>query len=178
MAEEERRQRLTERIREEMNSLRLCLDYGSIDNMQPIIERMETLRQRLQRIDEGTEEEMDIGFCKFCGASRMIDADEPMTKEQLNEAATEQCTCGQAVEYARNKRIMEVYAQDLFVLLGEDKEKLRGVLYAAGALILEGEVGGVSMKLKGDASVKIKYKGNGLNTSLVRKHTEETQSCG
>lgn len=175
---EDQRERLMSRLREEMNSLQLYVDGYMTGDMQPVLERIEKLGQRLKRMDKGEENEMRIGCCRFCGNQRMIDADEDMTQEELNEEATEQCNCGQAAVYARNKRILEAYAQDLFVLLGEDREKLRGVLYAAGALILEGEIGGVNMRLPGDASIKIQYKKSGLATSLVKKHTEETMSVG
>lgn len=123
---------------------------------------------------------MKIGYCRFCGASRMItdeDAEE-MTTDELNEEATRLCECSKAKEYDQIHRIMEVYRNDLFLLLGEEKENVRNVLYLAGALILEGKIGSVSMSLPGDASIRVRFKKNGLSTSLTKRNTQETMSCG
>lgn len=123
---------------------------------------------------------MKIGYCRFCGSSRMIpneDAEE-MTTDELNEEATRLCECREAKKYDQIQRIMEAYKNDLFTLLGEDKENVRNVLYLAGALILEGKIGSVSMSLPGDASIRVRFKKGALVTSLTKKNTQETISFG
>lgn len=122
---------------------------------------------------------MNIGYCRFCGASRMLPEEAgSRTEEELNEAATRLCDCEKGKWYAQSLRIMEVYEQDLHLLLGEGREEIKAVLLPAGSLILEGKIGGISMSLPGDASIKVRYKKNGLATSLVRRNTQETLSCG
>lgn len=108
----------------------------------------------------------------------MDEDEEEMTAEELNEEATRQCDCYKAKEHAQIERIMEAYRNDLFLLLGEEKENVRNVLYLAGALILEGKIGSVSMTLPGDTSVRVRFKKNGLATSLTKRNKQETMSCG
>ena len=122
---------------------------------------------------------MKIGYCKYCGNSRMItDVDGPLTEEEMNRIATQNCDCEQARWQAQKERTLEVYDQDLFVLLGEGREDIKEILRKAGAMILEGKIGGIALSMPNDAAIKVRFKTNGLATSLVKKNTQETLSCG
>lgn len=43
-----------------------------------------------------------VGFCKYCKESRMVEAPEDATQEQLDQLATDECTCQGA--YAERER--------------------------------------------------------------------------
>lgn len=64
-----------------------------------------------------------IGYCKFCGQSRMIQYADRLTQDDLNKIATEECKCGAAMhnvmcmQKARNARytiskLIDPYSED------------------------------------------------------------------
>lgn len=47
------------------------------------------------------------GFCKYCGQSKMIEADEDMSQEIVDEMVTEDCNCDNAAKARSKKQRME-----------------------------------------------------------------------
>ena len=48
-------------------------------------------------------EESNLGFCKFCDQSQIIETVGELTQEERDEIATEKCTCAGAMEEKRRK---------------------------------------------------------------------------
>lgn len=48
--------------------------------------------------------EVQTGACRFCGQMAQIETLFPWEQEKLNEAATELCTCGEALYYTSRKK--------------------------------------------------------------------------
>ena len=51
--------------------------------------------------------EVQTGACRFCGQMAQIETLFPWEQEKLNEAATELCTCGEALYYTSRKKRVE-----------------------------------------------------------------------
>lgn len=61
--------------------------------------------------------------CRFCGQMiQLEDQEEEYTKEQAEEAATEQCNCEEAQEYRKNKKRKKRAIRNVQQLFGEDAE--------------------------------------------------------
>lgn len=58
-----------------------------------------------------------IGFCKYCGQSRIIEAPEEFSAADLNEQASDECDCDEARRQRRRREKMEaagMWAQNMF----------------------------------------------------------------
>lgn len=47
------------------------------------------------------------GFCKYCGQSKIIEADEDMSQEIVDEMVTEDCNCDEAAKARSRKNRLE-----------------------------------------------------------------------
>lgn len=90
--------------------------------------------------------------CRFCGQMTQIEADEKLTAAQAEEQATMTCNCTEAVEYQKEKAMMNVSA-----LFGEnaapDKrcgEGIVNILKAAVEEIYTGGLAKVTLNLRGE----------------------------
>lgn len=62
----------------------------------------------------------NTGACRFCGQSVIIEDGAEMTTPQLEEAATMQCTCDEAIKYQQEKNRRIVAKQRVSELFGEN----------------------------------------------------------
>lgn len=77
------------------------------------------------------------GTCRFCGQQMLIDRGEGMTDPQLEECATMQCSCDEAVAYQESAKRRETAKQRVKELFGEGagefkaNEELQQIMCAA-----------------------------------------------
>ena len=118
-----------------------------------------------------------IGYCRFCGQSRMVDGDPTMSEEELNQLATSICECSGATHEAWKNSTMEVYDQDLEVLFGKRPE-IKKLMHYAGEQILDGKMISLSIKQSGEKSIGLRLKDMGLQVKISNKTTMENISHG
>ena len=95
--------------------------------------------------------------CRFCGQMVQIeDQEEEYTKEQAEEAATEQCNCEEAQEYRKNKNRKKRAIRNVQQLFGEDAEPEKRcsadvveILKAAVEEIHGGELAKITLNVRG-----------------------------
>ena len=110
-----------------------------------------------------------IGYCKFCGNSRMMEVPESYTQELVDEDATKKCDCDEAHhENAINAMINHTEYQ-----LGEilkDREKIKEMSIRLIEPLARGTIDQYSIKF-GAYALKMVRKTDKISTSL--KYTEE-----
>ena len=102
------------------------------------------------------------GTCRFCGQQIMVETEEQLTKEQLEEEATRQCTCDDAKLYADQVTKKERVKKRIIELCGEgagerklNDEIINGLDIFAD-LICEKSVKELQLMIKNGERIKIK----------------------
>ncbi len=121
---------------------------------------------------------MAHGFCKFCGQAYMIDADPETAEEELNERATEKCSCTEATNYAWRNSVLAVFGQDLEVVFGEENGSIKGLFRHAGEMIMDGKIKTMTVKKSDEKTISLKKKDNGLCITVMEKSKMENISYG
>lgn len=65
------------------------------------------------------------GHCRFCGQSRMIEHEDTLTEPQLEETATLQCECEQAMAYKEQANRRSTAKQRVNELFGDGAGDLK-----------------------------------------------------
>lgn len=123
-----------------------------------------------KELPDGVHEEM--GACIFCGQTYMF-ANVSMGEEELNEAATEKCTCNEAIGWRMKrdrsrkirKKVSEIFAEEEYLEimnLAADMI-LTGVLDKVTIKTDAGETGTISITSKG--TIKIQRSRTTQNTT-------------
>lgn len=47
---------------------------------------------------------IEVGVCKFCGQTYQLEVDGPWTEAMLDKAATEKCTCDDALKAKKERK--------------------------------------------------------------------------
>lgn len=115
-----------------------------------------------------------IGFCKYCGQSRIVEAPEGFSAADLNEQASDECDCDEAIRAREKKTQMEaagLWAQNTF---SRESGQLQVVLCAIRATF-EGAIDYVTVKI-GKHTHKIDTDSDGMIRirSTFRDSNEET----
>ena len=118
-----------------------------------------------------------IGYCRFCGQSRMVDGDPGMTEEELNQLATSICECQGATHEAWKKSVLEEFGQNLEVLFGK-RPGLKKLLAAAGEMIMDGKLKKLTVTEAEGKTIALAIKDKGLCVTITEKTKEETISHG
>ena len=115
-----------------------------------------------------------IGFCKYCGQSRIIEAPEGFSTADLNEQASDECDCDEARRQRERRAKMEaagMWAQNMF---SKENGQLQTVLCAIRSTF-EGSIDYVTIKI-GKKTHKIDTDSDGMIRirSTFRDSNEET----
>ena len=118
--------------------------------------------------------EKATGFCRYCNQARIIDAPQGSAPEELNELATNECDCDEAIRAREKKMRMEaagLWAQNTF---SKESGQLQVVLCAIRATF-EGAIDYVTVKI-GKRTHKIDTDSDGMIRirSTFRDSNEET----
>lgn len=115
-----------------------------------------------------------IGFCKYCGQSRIVEAPEGFSAADLNEQASDECDCDEARRQRERRAKMEAagtWAQNMF---SREDGQLQTVLCAIRSTF-EGAIDYVTIKI-GKRTHKIDTDSDGMIRirSTFRDSNEET----
>ncbi len=118
--------------------------------------------------------ERQIGFCKYCGQSRIVEAPEGFSAADLNEQASDECDCDEARRQRERRAKMEAagtWAQNMF---SREDGQLQTVLCAIRSTF-EGAIDYVTIKI-GKRTHKIDTDSDGMIRirSTYRDSNEET----
>ena len=114
------------------------------------------------------------GFCRYCNQLRMVEAPEGASGADLNEQATEECDCDEAVRQRNRRMKMEAAGEWARNIFSQEDGQLQVVLCAIRATF-EGAVDYVSLKI-GKRSHRIDKDSDGMIRirTTYRESNEET----
>lgn len=95
-----------------------------------------------RELPEGVKEEM--GACIFCGQTYMF-ANVGLSAEQLNEAATEKCTCEEAKNWQTQRKRAEKVRKKTERIFANDK--CMDFMMTSADMVLSGELDKVTVKM-------------------------------
>ncbi len=113
-----------------------------------------------------------IGTCRFCGQTRVIETLKELTQLELDEAATENCICEGAIEDKR-KRARRTKINE-FVNRKFGENKLADSIRSLADLVEDGTFEEVTFKLYKDKIVRI-WKDSEFNIYIRIKRTEQDE---
>lgn len=180
------REKIEKRIAESEKTMEICKLCGNEHGYKMAQDRVNSLRKQLSEKSEaidtrpertGKEKEELVGYCKFCGQSYIVYADETYTEDDLNELATEKCTCGQAANYRWKKSTQEVYMQDVEMIFSKNEE-MKDLFAIAGKMVIDGKIREISVKQSAEKTLTLKMKGRGLCIQTTEKQKTENVSYG
>lgn len=180
------RETIEKRIAESEETMEICKMCGNERGYKMAQDRVNSLRKQLSEKSEaidtrpertGKEKEELVGYCKFCGQSYMVYADETYTEDDLNELATDKCTCGQAANRRWKNSVQEVYMQDVEMIFSKDEE-MKDLFAMAGKMVIDGKINAISVKQSAEKTLTLKMKGRGLCIQTTEKQKTENVSYG
>ncbi len=111
-----------------------------------------------------------IGYCIYCGQTRMLKVEEDLSEENLNELATEECDCISAA-LARKRAKTQAEAEDnVEKLFRGDLPEVADLLSASISLIVNRQISKVTI----DTGKKIKAQAVRLSNGTVKVERSET----
>lgn len=130
------------------------------------------------RSKENTEYRNDvkIGFCRFCGVSRILPETKGTTQQEWDEEATNDCNCKEAQNVRWKTAVLEQFGDDMGQI--DISPKIRTFLSSGAELIADGVLEYVQIRTDRDATVKVTKKSGGIFLRKTTTNTEELLSDG
>ena len=111
----------------------------------------------------------NIGYCKFCGNSRMIMKSDKMSEAQLNEQASLECDCEGARAERNILELIQSREHSLKLIIGKKSEKTAKALIPFVEMIARGKIKKVSINFDGITTESL------YTSSSGKKITAETR---
>ncbi len=106
--------------------------------------------------------------CRFCGQMVQFAADGSLTEPQAQEIATMNCSCGEAMDYQKEKNRKENALKNVSKLFGEDapsdkraRDSIVRLLMAAVEEIYGGGLAKITLNLRGGIKACVSQNGKG-----------------
>lgn len=122
-----------------------------------------------RELPEGVKEEM--GACIFCGQTYMF-ANVGLSTEQLNEAATERCTCEEAKNWQTKRNRAEKVHKKTERIFANDK--CLNFMMMSADMVLSGELDKVTVKMDDGTVGTIAWTKKGSIKIQRSKTTQDT----
>lgn len=120
-----------------------------------------------------------IGFCRFCGNSRMVQVDgdpDDYTKQELNDMASLQCNCPQATAWRDQTGRKEEMIRSINATMREQWPNVAELLIEAIDLIQMNFIKRITVQIDTIYTVKLMRQGEGLKLQIQDKRQTEVTS--
>ena len=119
-------------------------------------------------------DKMQIGYCKFCKNSIMVDADEDASQYTLNDLATEACKCAGAVHHRKLKHERETAIGIIDSIITQSRPEAAELLKNAIDYIQEDKIKSISIQACSKVKVSLtKTSKDSLKVTQVFTQKEE-----
>lgn len=108
---------------------------------------------------EGTE--LQVGYCEVCGQAKQFQTTGGVEQSQLDEWATDECTCTAASERRLIKKRQERAVENIEKLFGEKFPETAEVLKTALPFIIKDQIESITIKTGYDIDAKISVTAKG-----------------
>lgn len=120
-----------------------------------------------------------IGFCRFCGNSRMVQVDgdpDDYTRQELNDMASLQCNCPKAIEWRDQTGRKEEMIRSINATMREQWPNVAELLIEAIDLIQMNFIKRITVQIDTIYTVKLMRQGEGLKLQIQDKRQTEVTS--
>lgn len=120
-----------------------------------------------------------IGFCRFCGNSRMVQVDgdpDDYTQDELNHLAALQCNCPKSIEWKDQTGRKEEMIRSINATMREQWPNVAELLIEAIDLIQMNFIKRITVQIDTIYTVKLMRQGEGLKLQIQDKRQTEVTS--
>ena len=112
-----------------------------------------------------------IGYCKFCGNSRMVMESESMTEEDLNNQATLECDCEGAKAEREVQYLVSTGKASLNLIIAKKSKKTAEALVPFVELIARGRIKKISINFDGITTASMYTASSGKKIAVETRET-------
>lgn len=112
-----------------------------------------------------------IGYCKYCGNSRIIQATEGMSEEDINNQASYECDCDGAKEERDIQYLISTGEKSLKAIVGKRSKALEKTLMPFIELIARKKIKKISVNLDGITTASIYAASSGKKIAVETRET-------
>ena len=105
--------------------------------------------------------ELQVGYCNDCGQARQFQTSGRVEQSQLDEWATEECTCAAASERRMIKKRQERANDNIDKLFGEKFPETAAVLQTALPFLIKDQIESITIKTGYDIDAKMSVTAKG-----------------
>lgn len=113
----------------------------------------------------------NIGYCKFCGNSRMVMESESMTEEDLNNQATLECDCEGAKAEREVQYLISTGKASLNLIIAKKSKKTAEALVPFVELIARGRIKKISINFDGITTASMYTASSGKKIAVETRET-------
>lgn len=113
----------------------------------------------------------NIGYCKFCGNSRMVMESESMTEEDLNNQATLECDCEGAKAEREAQYLISTGKASLNLIIAKKSKKTAEALVPFVELIARGRIKKISINFDGITTASMYTASSGKKIAVETRET-------
>lgn len=113
----------------------------------------------------------NIGYCKFCGNSRMVMESESMTEEDLNNQAALECDCEGAKAEREVQYLVSTGKASLNLIIAKKSKKTAEALVPFVELIARGRIKKISINFDGITTASMYTASSGKKIAVETRET-------
>lgn len=113
----------------------------------------------------------NIGYCKFCGNSRMVMESESMTEEDLNNQASLECDCEGAIAEREVQYLISTGKASLNLIIAKKSKKTAEALIPFVELIARGRIKKISINFDGITTASMYTASSGKKIAVETRET-------
>lgn len=113
----------------------------------------------------------NIGYCKFCGNSRMVMESESMTEEDLNNQASLECDCEGAKAEREVQYLVSTGKASLNLIIAKKSKKTAEALIPFVELIARGRIKKISINFDGITTASMYTASSGKKIAVETRET-------
>lgn len=124
------------------------------------------------------DDNMKIGYCRFCGNSRMVkieDGTDP-DQEELNRLAAEQCKCPESVRWREQEAQREEMIGNIMQIMSEKWPAAADLLMGAISPLQKGLIEKITVKIDSIYTATMQRQGMNIKLRIVDKRNTEVTS--
>lgn len=118
---------------------------------------------------------IEVGECKFCGQTYQLEVDGPWTEAMLDKAATEKCTCDDALKAKKRERVLEKCGKKVDQMFEEQKEQFRETLKNICTHIYDEDMDKANLTIDGRVKVTIGWSKGNIKIERTEKTTKVSE---
>lgn len=119
-----------------------------------------------------------IGYCKFCGNSRIVMESEGMTEEDLNNQATLECDCEGARAERNIQYLIKTGEHSLKMIIAKKSQKTADALLPFVEFIARGKIKKISINFDGITTASMYTASSGKKIAVETRETVVEYSDG